>query len=232
MTKAREFAGAAAERPPQATAVALLSGGLDSIVASAQWLADGGAIARALTFDYRQRAVERECAAAERFCRARRIAWQRVELPWLADLAQRAGSALVVTTRELPAGSPQAPGDERSAAAVWVPARNAVFVASAAAFAETLGAGVVLAGFNREEAATFPDNSAAFVDCATAMLALGTRTQVRVASPTQPLDKPGIVAAAKRLGLGPDDVWSCYRGDPSPCGRCESCLRSARAWAS
>ena len=214
-----------------AHAVALLSGGLDSVVACACWLADGGAIARALTFDYRQRAVERECETAERFCRAHRIAWQRVELPWLADLAQRSGSALVATARDLPTGTMQAPGDERSAAAVWVPARNAVLVAIAAAFAETLGAGVVLAGFNREEAATFPDNSAAFVDCATAMLALGTRTHVRVASPTQQFDKPAIVAAAKRFGLGPNDVWSCYRGDPLPCGHCESCLRSARAWA-
>lgn len=212
-------------------AIALLSGGLDSVVATALWAAAGGRVAGCLTFDYGQRAAAPEAAAAARFCAARQLPWQAIALPWLADAARSAGSALVATDRALPAGTAAAPGDERSAAAVWVPARNCVFVAIAAAIAEARGANVVLAGFNREEAATFPDNSAAFVAAASALLGLGTRTAVRVESPTLGLDKVGIVAAARRLGLSPADTWSCYRGDPAPCGRCESCLRSARAWA-
>jgi 7-cyano-7-deazaguanine synthase len=214
--------------PPPA--IALLSGGLDSVVATALWLDQGGRIAACLTFDYGQRSSRQEQRFAARFCSARQLPWQGVALPWLADLSQRAGSALVGSARDLPSGTVAAPGDERSAAAVWVPARNCAMLAIAAAFAETLGADTVLAGFNREEAATFPDNSAAFVAAASAFLTAGTRTGVRVASPTQDLDKRGIVAAARRLGIGRGDVWSCYRGDEVPCGRCESCLRSARAW--
>lgn len=212
-------------------AVALLSGGLDSAVATAEWLSAGHRVALALTFDYGQRAAGREADLAAGFCRRRGLPWQLVPLPWLSALARRAGSALVAGDRPLPAGTATSPGDEQSAAAVWVPARNALFVAAAAAHAEALGAGVVLAGFNREEAATFPDNSQAFVAAADAFLALGTRAGVRVQSPTLALDKPAIAAAARRLGIGPGDVWSCYRGDPAPCGACESCLRSARAWA-
>jgi 7-cyano-7-deazaguanine synthase len=223
-----------------ARAVALLSGGLDSVVATALWLDGGGQVARCLTFDYGQRASARELDAAARFCRARGLAWQLVALPWLADLARRAGSALARAGHggsapselpEPPDGTAEHPGDAASAAAVWVPARNTVFVAIGAAFAEVDGAAAVIAGFNREEAATFPDNSAAFTAAATALLQHGTRAAVRVASPTQDLDKRGIVAAARRLGLGPGDVWSCYRGEPRPCGRCESCRRSERAWA-
>lgn len=219
-------AGKAAPR-----AVALLSGGLDSVVATAMWCDDGGSIASCLSFDYGQRAAARECEFAERFARARGLPWRRIELPWLAAFASEAGSALVASDRELPSGTLAEPGSERSAAAVWVPARNAVFLAIAASAAEAAMAECVLAGFNREEAATFADNSAAFVAAADAYLAYGTRTGVRVVSPTLGLDKPAIVAAARRLGLGPKDVWSCYRGDAAPCGRCESCLRSARAWA-
>ena len=158
----------------------------------------------------------------------------RIEEPHFSEVAafaSEAGSALVASDRELPSGTLAEPGSERSAAAVWVPARNAVFLAIAASAAEAAMAECVLAGFNREEAATFADNSAAFVAAADAYLAYGTRTGVRVVSPTLGLDKPAIVAAARLLGLGPKDVWSCYRGDAAPCGRCESCLRSVRAWA-
>jgi 7-cyano-7-deazaguanine synthase len=217
--------------PP--TAVALLSGGLDSGVALAAWLGDGGRVALCLCADYGQRAAAREARASERLAGRFGLPWRRLELPWLADASRVAGSALVDGAgADLPARTEAAPGDAASAWAVWVPARNLVLVAAAAAFAEALGAGVVLAGFNREEAATFADNSPAFVAACDAALALGTRTAVRVVSPTLGLDKVGIVALARRAGLGPADFWSCYAADadPATCG-CESCVRSRRAWA-
>ena len=106
-----------------------------------------------------------------------------------------------------------------------------VLIAAAAAFAEALGADTVIAGFNREEAATFPDNSADFAAAMRAALALGTRAGVAVSSPTQELGKAEIVAEARRLGLAQHDFWSCYGEGPEPCAACESCVRSARAWA-
>lgn len=211
-------------------AVALLSGGLDSGVATALWVDAGNGIALALCCDYGQRAAAREAEAASRLAQRFGAPFQRLELPWLGAFAARAGSALVARDAVLPAASAQHPGDARSAAAVWVPARNVVLIAAAAAAAESRGAGVVIAGFNREEAATFADNSPQFVDAATQLLATGTRTGVVVQSPTLGMDKLGIVAAARRLGLSPGDFWSCYDGGLQPCGRCESCARSERAW--
>lgn len=212
-------------------AVCLLSGGLDSVVAAALWLEAGHHIALCLTFDYQQRAYARECAAAERFARARGLEWRSIRLDWLGRLATYSGSALTAAGGDLPSATVEAPGDADSAQAVWVPARNAVFASVAVAHAEAMRLDVVLAGFNREEAATFADNSQAFVDAGNAFFALGTRRAVRLASPTQELDKVEIVDAASRLGIERDSVWSCYRGDDEPCGRCESCARSARAWA-
>lgn len=216
---------------PSGAAVALLSGGLDSAVAIAAWLDRGGSIARCLTFDYGQRAAARECLASERFCARRGLRWELVALPWLADVSRQAGSALVGDRREIPSGTLESPGDEASAAAVWVPARNCVLLSIAASYAEADFASFVLAGFNREEAATFPDNSPAFVRAGTAFLGLGTRTGVAVEAPVADLDKAAIVALAQRLRVERNELWSCYRGDPAPCGRCESCLRSERAWA-
>ena len=212
-------------------AVALLSGGLDSGTALAMWRASGGVIDLALFADYGQRAVGPEERAARALAARFGVAWRRVELPWLEAAAHEASSALVGAA-ELPAeGTPETPGDAASAARVWVPARNVVLVAAAAAWAEAVGAGFVLVGFNREEAATFADNSVAFRDAMDAALELGTRSAVRVTSPTADLDKPEIVERARRAGLGRTDFWSCYGAGPRECGRCESCLRSARAWA-
>ncbi len=209
-----------------ATGVALLSGGLDSGVAAALFAQAGNRLVGALFCDYGQRAARREAAAAAALAARLHVPLQTVPLPWLSALAVQSGCRLVPGSGELPHGTIAQPGDAASARAVWVPARNAVFVAMAAAFAETAGAACIVAGFNREEAATFPDNSAAFLAAGSAFLAYGTRSQVRVVSPTLELDKAGIVAAAQRLGFGANDFWSCYEGGEVPCGRCESCLRS------
>ncbi len=207
--------------------VALLSGGLDSAVAAASYLAQGGHRLRAAVFaDYGQRAARPEVAAARALAGRWRVPLHELALPWLGALATQAGSRLMPDTGALPHGTTERPGDAQTARAVWVPARNVVLVAAAAALAESLGAQHVVAGFNREEAATFPDNSAAFLHAMTACLRLGTQNGVVVVSPTLDLDKAGIVARARELGLGPTDVWSCYEAGPAPCGRCESCLRS------
>ena len=207
--------------------IALLSGGLDSGVAAAMFrAAPGHQLLGCVFLDYGQRAAAKELAAAAALAARWQVPLQRLEVPWLGRLAARAGSALLAGAGDLPRGTVQSPGDATSARAVWVPARNAVFVTIAAAVAESLGAGWVIAGFNREEAATFPDNSAEFVAAADRLLAFGTRNHVRVQSPTLGFDKAEIVAAARRLGFGASDFWSCYDGGEVPRGTCESCLRS------
>ena len=210
--------------------VALLSGGLDSGTALALSVEAGDRVRLCLCCDYGQRAAAREAGASRRLAQRYGIDWECIDLPWLGAAAARAGTALVPGGPDLPEREVADPGDERSAAAVWVPARNVVLIAAAAAWAEALSCGAVLVGFNREEAATFADNSAEFAAALDAVLELGTRSGVRVVSPTQEMDKRAIAGEARRLGLGPADFWSCYAGADQPCGRCESCVRSLRAW--
>ena len=207
--------------------IALLSGGLDSGVAAAEFAADpANQLKAALYLDYGHRAAAREFAAAEQLAARLGVPIHRYELPWLGGLARTAGSRLLAGTGSPPTATNAAPGDDASARAVWVPARNAVFVSIAAAAAEAWAADCVVAGFNREEAATFPDNSHEFLAAATQFLRLGTRCGVAVVSPTIAWDKDEIVAAAKHLGFAATDFWSCYEGGAVPCLACESCVRS------
>jgi len=217
--------------------IVLLSAGLDSAVNLKRALDEGG-VAAALTFDYGQRAARQETRSSRAMSARLRFRHEVITLPWLARITrQTAGGqarcALVARREALPHPN-EADLDDPAAAAksasrVWVPNRNGVFLAIAAAWAEALGADQVVAGFNAEEAATFPDNSAEFIRAYTRSLRLSTKNAVKVKSYTARLRKPAIVALGLRIGAPMDLVWCCYEGGRRMCGRCESCMRFLRA---
>lgn len=209
--------------------IALLSGGLDSTVATAMAHADAR-VHTALTFDYGQRAREREVEIARAFCHRHRIEHRVIELPWLRAWTS---TALVDRRYELPQVDVEGldAGGEERARATWVPNRNGLFIAIAAALAEGLKLSSVVAGFNAEEAATFPDNSQAFLEASNASLGFSTLCRVKVISPTAPMSKAQIARQFLDLSLDPQLFWCCYEGDDKPCGRCESCSRTLRAFA-
>ncbi len=210
--------------------IVLLSGGLDSAVNLKLALDDTG-VALALTFDYGQRAAAREVASAALMCHQLGLTHRLINLPWLAEIC---GSALCSENQPLPQltpeelASPQVTSGE-TARAVWVPNRNGVFVNIAASYAESFGAGVIVAGFNAEEAATFPDNSAAYITAANAALALSTLTAPTLKSYTQDLTKVDIIRLGRKIGAPLTSIWSCYEGNREECWSCESCARLARA---
>jgi 7-cyano-7-deazaguanine synthase len=210
-------------------AIALLSGGLDSIVAAA--LAQRSREIRvALTFDYGQHAAARELEAARSFCAEAGIEHRAIELPWLHAWTQ---TALVDQARPVPHVQPEAleqDADER-ARAVWVPNRNGVFVAIAGALAESIGAQEVIAGLNAEEAQSFPDNSTAFVDATNASLRLSTLAKIRLVAPVSTMTKAEIARAFVAFNFEPESFWCCYEGGELLCGLCESCARTIRAFA-
>ena len=211
-------------------AISLLSGGLDSVVAT--WLASQDMeIALAITCDYGQRAAEREIEAASHVAAAREAPHQIVPLPWLAAVA---GDALTSHSRALPMlreDELDSAAATRSAAAVWVPNRNGLLLNVAGVFADALGAEAVIVGFNAEEAATFSDNSQDYAAAATAAFVFSTRAGCQVLSPTVAMTKREIVLAGREAGAPLDLCWSCYDSGPVPCRVCESCLRSQRAFA-
>jgi 7-cyano-7-deazaguanine synthase len=213
--------------------VLLLSGGLDS-AANLAFCAERDEPVLALTADYGQRAFEPELQAARALCAYYGVRHERLDLRWLGALG---GSSLTSSEVAMPDVATALLDDERttqaSAKAVWVPNRNGVLINVAASYAERLGAARVVVGFNVEEAATFPDNSAEFLKRATDALAYSTANHTVLFSYTTALDKRQIVAGLRRLArpFPFEQVWSCYQGGPKPCGTCESCRRLARALA-
>ncbi|MCS5695867.1 7-cyano-7-deazaguanine synthase QueC [Desulfofundulus thermocisternus] len=208
--------------------VVLLSGGLDSTVSMAQALIEGE-VQLCLTIDYGQRAAAKEIAAAQALAAHYNLAHRVISLPFLADVTTTSLVNRKVIIPE-PEGELDNPQQARTRAkAVWVPNRNALFINIAACFAEALGCEQVVTGFNREEAAAFPDNSIDFIEAINLSLSYSTANKIRVVSYTARLNKTEIVRLGQRLKIPWHLLWSCYYGGETMCGRCESCRRFMRA---
>lgn len=219
---------------PNAPSLILLSGGLDS-AANLALVAQGTVeqnLHLALTIDYGQRAAQSESLSAKRLCSHFGIEHLELEAKWLGALGQ---SALTDASLHMPNLASTDLDDQaqarKSANQVWVPNRNGLFIAMAASIAEARSLSRILVGFNREEAATFPDNSLGFLEATNRALGFSTRGKIEVASYTVAMDKKQIVETLRtRVSDFPFDLlWSCYEAGTVACGRCESCLRYRRA---
>ena len=211
--------------------VVLLSSGLDSTV-NLFAAREKSEVVLSLTFNYGQRAAEKECERAALISKKIGVPHKIIDLPWFSDFTH---SSLVNRGEDVPVSGSISIDDfavsTETAKAVWVPNRNGIFLNIAAGFAEGLKADWIIPGFNAEEAVTFPDNSAAFLKAATASFQFSTSNHVEAICFTTDLDKTAIVQEGKKLGVPFNLIWPCYFSGETPCGECESCQRFRRATA-
>ncbi len=209
-------------------AISILSGGLDSTVATIKF-AEKYDI-HALTFDYGQRSSKMEIKASKRISKSYGFEHHIIRLPWLKKLG---GSALTDKKKRMPKPSmDELDGSvaDETARAVWVPARNLVFTSIGAAYADALDAGVIIVGWDREEARTFPDNSRRFLEAFNRVLESGVLADVKVEAPLIDYTKKEIIEEGYRLNVPFEVTYSCYEGGRLHCGLCESCMRRKRAF--
>jgi len=207
-------------------AVALLSGGLDSMVAAAL-AREAGFSLLALTVDYGQRhRIELEAAAR---IAAMLGAERHVVLP--LDLRAFGGSALTADIAVPKAGL----GNDIPV--TYVPARNTIFLSLALGWAEAAGACDIYIGINALDYSGYPDCRPDFVTAFERLADLATKAgdqggHFRIATPLLHMTKADIVRESGRLGLDSGLSWSCY--DPAPdgrhCGLCDSCRLRSRGF--
>jgi 7-cyano-7-deazaguanine synthase len=206
----------------------LLSGGLDSTTALAWALAKRRSV-HALTFDYGQRhRVEIKMA----HWTARRSGVPLTVLK--VDLARIGGSAL--TDSAIPVPSVKRFAHSASGPpSTYVPFRNGIFLALAAAWAEANGAHEIVTGFNIIDSPDYPDTRPEFVRSMERAVNQGTRAacggpRIRITAPFIRKTKAEIIRIGLRLGADYAHSVSCYRGGEAPCGTCSACRLRARAF--
>jgi 7-cyano-7-deazaguanine synthase len=209
-------------------AISVLSGGLDCTVATSVF--DKNYKIHAITFNYGQKAFAQEFKASKAICERMNWTHEVIDLPWLAKIS----NSSLNTNENIPEVSSEDLDDfEKStetASSVWVPARNTVFTSIALSYAESIGAEIIIVGWNNEEGATFPDNSKEYLESFNELIGVGSPEKIRIEAPAIDLTKEEIVELGIEVGAPMELSYSCYKGMDKQCGVCESCMRRKRAF--
>ena len=211
-----------------AKAVVLLSGGLDSSVAL--YLAKSKRFeVIALSFDYGQRHARELRAAKEIAKKAGVTDHQIVSL----NMTSWGGSSLTDKNIEVEDGDV----NRDDIPVTYVPARNMIFLSVAASVAEANEAQDIFIGVSEVDYSGYVDCRQEFIDAMEKAVNLGTvmgaerNMPIRIHAPFVNMTKSEEIKLGMELGVDFSLTWSCYRGGEKPCGKCDSCLLRAKAFA-
>ena len=201
------------------TAIALLSGGLDSATAAALAMKAGFRVI-GLSFDYGQR-HRRELDAAVDIANALNLAEHHTIK---VDLAMWGGSSLTDHAQTLPTNGVE-PGIIPS---TYVPGRNTVFIAIGLSLAEARGADRLVLGVNAVDYSGYPDCRPDYLKAFQDLADLSSRAGreghgPKLWAPLVEWSKQQIAEEALHLGVPIERTWSCYSNGDVPCGVCDSC---------
>jgi len=219
------------------SALVLFSGGQDSATCLA-WALERFARVETVGFDYGQRhAVEMQA----------RLAVRDGMIGVLPQWADRLGSDHVVDLTGYGRIAESALTadraielDARGLPTTFVPGRNLVFLACAAALADRGGLDVLVGGMCETDFSGYPDCRRDTIDAMAAALSLGLDKPVVIETPLMALTKAETWALADRIGGSPlvdlivEASHTCYRGDRDRrhawgygCGDCPACALRA-----
>ena len=207
-------------------AVVLLSGGLDSAVTLSLAVKNGYGC-YPLAFDYGQRHIK-EMSNARLLARSLGLKLKIVDLKFTWK-----GSSLIDKARKLPKDRTLG-RIKRGIPSTYVPARNTVFLAVAASYAEAIGADKIFIGAHSEDSSGYPDCRKEYLKAFDKTLKLGTKRGLEkmlgLGFPLIDKSKMEIVKLGIKLGVPFCFTWSCYEGGKHPCGRCDSCILRAKGF--
>ena len=223
-----------------AGALVLFSGGQDSTVCLA-WALDRYERVETVGFDYGQRhSVELEARASVRERIAERFPGWAARLGEDHVLEMRGFGAVAASALTADRAIEMT---EKGLPSTFVPGRNLVFLAYAAALADRRGLQALVGGMCETDFSGYPDCRRDTLDAMERALNLGMAQDFRVETPLMHITKAETWALAKGLGgevlvdLILEESHTCYEGVRDVrrpwgygCGACPACDLRARGW--
>ncbi|MFN3560491.1 MAG: 7-cyano-7-deazaguanine synthase QueC [Chloroherpetonaceae bacterium] len=206
-------------------AIALISGGMDSLVSTAIAKRDGYSLA-ALHLNYGQRTERKELECFERITAHYGITEKLVVD--VTHLSRIGGSSLTDKTIEVS----KADIHSKEIPTSYVPFRNANILAIAVSWAEVIGAQRIFIGAVEEDSSGYPDCRKEFYAAFNQMIKLGTKptSDIQIITPVIDMKKSTIVKLGLEMNVPFELSWSCYQENDEACGVCDSCALRLRAF--
>lgn len=202
--------------------VALVSGGMDSVVALHHARREHEVIA-ALSFDYGSKHNARELPFAAAQCAQLQIPHTVIVLDFINALFQ---SDLLQSGGAIPDGH----YEEATMKQTVVPFRNGIMLSIAGGFAESHAAAGVVIAAHAGDHAIYPDCREDFMRAMSDAIRLGTYVGVEILRPFIAMNKAEIVRRGVELGVDFAQTWSCYKGLDAHCGTCGTCTERREAF--
>lgn len=208
------------------SAVVIVSGGIDSSVLTFNAVNNGIKV-YPLTFIYGQK-HSKEINSAKKICKVLNLEPKIIDISSIKELLR--GSALTDTSVAIPEVTAEAKNYETLKTTV-VPNRNAIFLAIAVGYAESIGVNMVLYGAHHSDRGVYPDCREEFVNAfEIAEKIANDNEKLMIEAPFVNMDKSQIIKLGSSLEVPFSDTWSCYVGTDLHCGKCSSCRERMRAF--
>lgn len=210
-------------------AIVLLSGGLDSTTALYLAKNQGFDEIYAITFEYGQK-HDKELKSAIAVAKATGVKEHKIVN---LMLNQWKGCSLTDKDMDISDGHT----DRADIPDTYVPARNMVFLAVAASYADALGITDIFIGVSEVDYSGYVDCREEFIRAMENAINLGTvlgaekKQKITLHAPFMHMTKADEVRLGMKLEVDFGLTWTCYRGNEYPCGVCDSCLLRTRAFA-
>lgn len=209
-----------------ADCVAIVSGGMDSVTLLHYLVKKERRYPAVLTFLYGQKhnkeVIYAQAQTALLGCTEHLI----LDLNLLRPLF--AHSALVDDTQAVPDAT-DVRGDPQPV--TYVPNRNMIFLALAAAYAETNSVTDVYYGAQRHDIYGYWDTTPDFLARLNHLFALNRQTPIHIHAPFVEYAKADLLRLGLELEVDYGQTWSCYQGAELACGRCPTCIERLQAFA-
>lgn len=204
--------------------VVLLSGGLDSCAVLAHATAMKDEVVACLGFKYGSKHNHWENLAAAR------VASHYGAPFWLLDLCGPMAALKSALMKADPRPVPEGHYEAESMRQTVVPGRNLIFIAHAAAVAESLGANQVYIGCHAGDHIIYPDCRPDFLLQAMGAVYEGSGRKVILCVPFVHHSKKAVVTYGVEKNAPFHLTRTCYTNAELACGRCGSCQERLAAF--
>ena len=208
-----------------ADCVAIVSGGMDSVTLLHYLVRTEHRRPAVISFRYGQKHVREliDAAAQATLLGCSHHIFDLTPLGAAFSSSALVSDRLAIPDAETVRGDPQP--------ATYVPNRNMIFLALAAAYAESQQVADVFYGAQRHDLYGYWDTTTQFLERLNNVYELNRKTPIQIRAPFVTMSKADLLRIGLALGVDYAQTWSCYNGQDRACGHCPTCAERLTAFA-